>query len=395
MMNAQIKFSPKKREAHVYVNDTFQLDKALLVGTKQKIVVGGHLVICSLEPLKNVTGFASQAPRAAKGGISLDAKRRKYLNVVIDKEALEKLSKSSRKVTFAIDALLKYGLRIKGKDEHCLISAQEAKDSTQITVLFFKRQELLRYNEYLLSHTSQSTYEADLHKLIERLNQEAPQCTFHWCGPVTKPRAYTFKSPEYDIWAAATSHSLNSTGKPPFLSRHGLAGGLVALSLIGYCVSVYLPYSQYQQARTELHAESAGLEGETAFSAERLGILRARQGLFEKQIAKTKRFEKFVDLLATFAQEPNIVVRSATLLNDDSKVGATRPGRPTEYDITIEVPSRGESVPVLDQGKALLTSLSARTGANLRLATGVDSYQSEGGKGAGKRIYKVQGDFKK
>lgn len=383
-----------KKEGPLFIADFDQLQTQLKLVTKRRLIVGGQLMMASLEPLRAQAGYLIQAPRATKGGFMPSAKGEKTLNLLLAKDALDLLVQGKQKPIFAVDSLLKYGFRLKGIDEHCVIGALEGTANTPVLVLTFKKQKLVAYSEFQLAHVSQNTYEADLHLLLNRLAQDYSGATFHWCGPVAKPKLHRFVEPDVSLWAAGAPQTLTVSGQPSVLRKHGLAVAILGLTAVGYAGALYEPYQKYAKAKQELLMESQALKGDQTFNAERLGVLRSRQAIFENQKRSEARLSKFLDVIAAFAQEPNLVVKSATLLSGKPPAPGARPGKRSEFEITVEIPAPNLEMPVLDQGSRLLVSLAARTGSDLRLATGTDSYRESGSKDAAFRTYKIQGDFK-
>lgn len=385
----------KKKDGPVFVADLAQLQSQLEKASRRKLVLGGQLMMVSLEPLKAHPDFVAQPARKITGSVVPPSKSTRKLNIMLDKAGLELLVKSRQKPVFAIDALLRYGLKQKGNTEQYVLGAMSASGGTQVLILVFKKQELIGYSEYQLAAANSNTYEADLQLLLERLRREAPLAAFHWCGPLAQPRLQQFKVPDDTFWATANTQSLSITGKPGFLRKHGIAMALVALSAVGYVSAIYLPFREYQYAQKDLVQESQSLKGETTFSAERLTVLRSRQAVFQKHLATERRFNQFMDVLAAFAQEPGIYVKSAQLLSNTPDAATQKVGKPADFEISIETSKVSGGVSVLDQGKPILISLSARTGGNLRLALGSEGFkESTGENGGNVRVYKIQGEFK-
>jgi hypothetical protein len=383
----------KKKDGPVFVTDATQLERYLLTPEpRRSLMLGGQLLISSLEPIVAQPGFVAQQPRSAVGGGLTRRKGAGKLQLFLDKQTLEHLVRLRQRPRFAIDALVRYGLKLKGNTDHCVIGAFDGTYSRQVLVLTFKKQELTGYTEYQLA--SPHTYNADLQLLMGRLVQANASATFHWCGPVAAPASLDLAQPSSAIWSLAPAQPLTLTGKPSLLKQHGPAFGLVVMACAAYVGAMYGPYQEYQSARADLAQESAALKGETAFDVNRLSLLRTRQAFFETQKGTDQRFAKFIDVLAAFAQEPDVTVTDAILYSAQDPSRAARPGQSAAYEVVVEVP-RIKGLSVLDQGKPLLQSLSTRTGGSLRLATGGGGYrESETTSGQPMRQYRIQGDLK-
>lgn len=390
----------KKKEGPLYAADLQQLVKGLAdLGKKDRVIIGGQLLLCSLEPLRANSGFIAQPPRATKASLLSQRSGARTVQLQLDKEALALVVKARQKPVFAIDALLRYGQRLRGSDEHVLLSVFTGEEASVVNALHFKKGELSALAEFTLGAESDGSFDTDLHVLLERLRMTYAQATFHWCGPLAMPRSQAFTQAPASLWTSAPGQTLTASGKPSFMRLHGPALGIVALTLTGSVAGVYLPYSKYLQARNELSSESSQLQGEFAFATERLSTLRSRQAFFETQSRNDRRLVQFQGVLAALAEEPDLRVKDARVFS----LAAARPQGPAgatavraaDFEVVVEV-LREDDKTALAQSQPLLQKFSSRLGMNLRLATG-DPYRdiekNASTDGKTRRMYRIQGDL--
>jgi hypothetical protein len=387
-----------KVEGPAFVTDKEQLDQYLAAKSRDKLVLAGQLLMCSLEPLSGVPDFVSRQPRAV-------AKPRPWvrktgparaLSVLLDKQALSSLARVRAKPVFAVDALLKYGLKLKGADEYMVLAAFEGVQSAQLLALAFRKGELASYDEFNLPNPNAHSYSGDLHVLLDRLRTAHPNAVTHWCGPLAMPAAQTFVVAPKTFWQPAPVVLLSVNLNRGVVSLQVCGLVLVAITAAGSAGAVYMPYLAYQEARAALAHESRELKGQLTFDSDRLALLRARSAFFESTKDGDAKLVALENVLTGLQLEKGLVLKEARLSSamEGSKTGQPRGGKPADFEVEVLVP-RTAGVSALDQAKPLLESLSARTGANMRLAVGMDAYadQKAAGKGDDLRRYKIQGDF--
>lgn len=392
-----MKLKVQKREGPLFACDVEQLAKGLKQVGKDRLILAGQLILCSLDPLKGNAGYIAQAPRSTARKLSLGKGASKPVQLSIDKDALATVVKARHKPVFAIDALLRYGQRLKGSEEFVVLGAFEGIEASQVLMLQFRKGELVALNEYTLCASTAHTFEQDLHVLLERLRMANIQAAFHWCGPMALPSSQSFTLAPASLWQNAPVQNLTLSGKPSLVRRHGMALLVLLASAACYGAALYLPYTKYVKAWEELSKESKALQGQYSFASERLALLRARQAFFELQKTGDHRLDQFKTVLAAMAVEPDLRVRDARL---NSPLAMTkRPGQPdkkaADFEILVEVP-RAEGQTALAQSQPLLQSLSASMGMTLRLSTSEAYKDLE--KGATpdakpRRQYKIEGDF--
>lgn len=387
----------KKKEGPVFAADLQQLVRATEQPPRERLVLGGQLFMCSLEALRSLEGFVEQPARSTVRSLPFSRnKKPRKLYLALEREALATVVRARIRPVFAIDALLRYGQRLK-EDDSVVLCAMQGTQASMVTSLHFRRGELVSLDEFVLAAPSSHTFEADLHVLLERLRMQHMGAVFHWCGPLSMPRSQTFVQAPASMWAAATPQALTMSGRSSVLRRHGIALAVASLSVAGYGAALWYPYSQYLHAASTLAADNARLQSEYRFATERLAMLQALQGFARVSETNTAPLGQFAAVMQALGTQDGLRIREARL--NWARARIVEPGRPAlkdayDFEVLLEVP-RTEGVTALEQSVPLMRGLSDQLGMNLRLATTEGMREvppAEGKKPA--RQYRVQGDFR-
>lgn len=384
----------KRKEGPHFAADVEQLKRLLAKSPTERVVLGGQLFMCSLDTLQALDGFLEQPARATSRAAVFSRTKSAKLRVAIDKEALAMVARARVRPVFAVDALLRYGLRLKG-EEVLLLSAIEATYSTLLTAMHLRKGELVSFEEFVLAAPTSHTYEADVHVLLERLRMQHTGAVFHWCGPLNAPRSQACITAPAALWAAAPPQALTVSGKPGWWRRYGLSVALSVAAGVGYAGALWVPYTDYAAAAEELAAESARLQGDFSFASERLALLQARQTFLNSTQSNPKPLSGMEAAVLAISAFPDVRIKEAQLYWPRGKTatssGATREAY--DFEFLLEVPAVPGTT-ALDQSVPLVRGLSQRMGTSLRLSTidGMREVNSPQGKGA-LRHYRIQGDF--
>lgn len=388
--------SVKKKEGPLFVADLEQLKSVTLSKPKDRIVLGGQLLACSLQPIQALDGLVPQPPRKATKAALAQRGKGKVLNLALEREALALVVRAKVRPVFATDALLKYGLKLKG-DEFVVLCAAQASRDTIVTALYFKKGELTGLDEFVLSHPTSHTYEADIHVLLERLRLAHLAAEFHWCGPLAMPRTQTFVQAPVSLWAYALPQALTMSGRSSVLRQHGIAALITILAAVGYGGALWVPYTNYQKAALELSSENSRLQGEYAFASERLNMLRALQAFTHKAEDNVEPLKRFSSVIKVVGEMPGTRVKEARLIwpraREDEAPTHGKDKDPFDFELLLEL-EKAEETTALEQSAPLLTRLSDQLGMNLRLSKtdGMRELPAATGKKT-LRQYRIQGDF--
>lgn len=384
----------KRKEGPHFAADVEQLKRILAKPSKERIILGGQLFMCSLENLRAMDDFLEQPPRPTRRALLLSRAKSPKLRVAIDKEALGLVARARVRPIFAVDALLRYGQRIKS-DEILLLSAVEATSSTLLTAMHFRKGEMVSFEEFVLAAPASHTYEADVHVLLERLRMQHMGATFHWCGPLGMPRSQTFITASAALWTAVAPQALTVSGKASVWRQHGLSMALSVAAAVGYGAALWVPYTDYTKAAKELAAESSRLQGDFSFASERLALLQARQTYMNAAKSNLKPLTSMEAAVHAISERTDVRIKEAHLSWPRGKVAPAGSVNQVAYDFEflLEVPALSGTT-ALEQSVPLVRGLSARMGTSLRLATldGMREVKSPKGKGD-LRHYRIQGDF--
>jgi hypothetical protein len=386
----------QKKDGPLFVADIAQLNRALEKRPKQKIILAGQLLICSLEEIRARDGMVIVPSRKVTNKFFAKKDEMTKLNLAVDKEAAIALNKARVRPTYAIDALLRYGQKMTKIDDVFVVSAVESSTSTMVSVLRFKKSVLTEYSENILSSPAAHTYEADLHVLLDRLRANSPSAILHWCSPLAQPRTHTFINGGSSIWGLASSQSLSISGVPSLAAQFGVPAFIAIGAALAYGGVLYPPYQNYLAAAKALEVENAAL-GEYTFASDRLKTLEARKQFFSHPMINRDKFAQFEEVLVACAQQEGLTVLSSRLVvspGKDANIDEAndRTGYHPEFEVTVTVPKK-ESLLILEQSEPLLRALSVRLGVSLRLAVtgGFSESPSRGVNSPILRTYRIQG----
>lgn len=381
-----------KREGPLFVADQAQLQQLLSSRTKDKVILGPALVGYALRTPEKLIGMVQQTPRDARKVGPLSREKPPKLHLGVERETVAALIRAKIRPVFAVDALLRYGTRVKA-DDLLLLSVMTASNGTSASVLRFRKGELDEINDYVLSAVGSHTYEADVQALVDRLRLRYPNAQFHWCGPLKLPASQSMPQAPDSIWGQAAVQALSMTGRASVLQRHGLAALLVIAAAGGYAGALWVPYTEYRASAAELAADNARLKGEYVFASERLSLLRALQAFSRTREGNTRPLDQFATVVSVASEHEKLRIKEAKL--NWPSLRTVSPGLAYDFELVVEVP-RLEGTTALEQSVPLLKSLSASTGMGMRVATvdGMREVAANGDKTPASRIYRIQGDFR-
>ena len=354
--------------------------------TRERVYLMGDVAPLSLQSLGLGSDYLEQPPRNAAGVSLLQRRAPRPLYVSAHREVLSAVLKAGAKPVFAVDALLRYGAKLRGGDEQVVVAAAGHGEVVHLLAMLFRRAELVEFKSWRVV-SGANTQAEDLHLSIERLRLAWPNAQrWHWCGPLPAPASQMVVEAPDSLWSHAPSQSLTTSGKPSVISRFGLPVLLVLASVGGAVAMVWPPYQDYLRSAQLLTNESQSLTRQYAFASQRLQLLRARQEFFRSAEAPRQRLKRLEAVLQAVGQQ-NLKVKEAQLYAQPQGRG--------QFELVVETePIPGQSF--LEQSKDILEQLAADTGAKLWLAQN-NGFKEVGGKdtsgAAVLRQFRIQGDF--
>jgi hypothetical protein len=354
--------------------------------TRERVYLMGDVAPLSLQGLGLGPDYFEQPPRNAAGVSLLQRRVSRPLYVSAHREVLSAVLKAGAKPVFAVDALLRYGAKLRGGDEQVVVAATGHGEVVHLLAMLFRRAELVDLKSWRVV-SGANTQAEDLHLSMERLRVAWPNAQrWHWCGPLPAPASQMVVEAPDSLWSHAPSQSLTTSGRPSVISRFGLPVFLVLASVGGAVAMVWPPYQDYLRSAQSLANESQSLTGQYAFASQRLQLLRARQEFFRSAEAPQQRLKRLEAVLQAVGQQ-NLKVREAQLYAQPQGRG--------QFELVVEIePSPGQSF--LEQSKDILEQLATDTGAKLWLAqnNGFKEVSSKDTSGtAVLRQFRIQGDF--
>ncbi len=396
-----MKLTPIKTTGPLFMADLQQLkDQLQRLGKKQSLVLAGELLLCSLEPLTPQQGFLTQSARRATAGRFGARTGGPELKLALDRAVLAEVQRLKAKPVFAVDCLLRYGLKLSAREEHVVIAGFPTTLRTSVMGLVFRKGALVEVLEFEASHPSAHTHDADLHAMLERLRLSHPSAQVHWCGPLDAPPGLDARPVPDSIWSLGPAQVLTTSTSATLIGRHGLPVAIVMLAGAGYIGALALPYEQYRVSAAHIEAESSHLQGQYAFASDRLASLAARETFFTKQAAQAAQLQRIESVLAALAKSPvKVVVKDARIrIAQSAAQPSAQPGAAAEHDfeLTVELERDGEQNAIA-QSEPLLTLLATELGADVRLApvNGHKDQPATSPSERGLRVYNIQGDFRR
>lgn len=389
-MKMKLNKAPKK-EGLLVVSDA--ADAGRLSGRKRaKVVLGAPALLSSLEPLPAHTGYVMQPARTVGRSLPWNRTPAKVVYSALAKDVLSALSKGQHKAVFGVEVAIRYGLKLKGADDHLVLCAFGGAQATSVQSVLFRKAAIVEMQSFSLPAADSPEHDTDTHLLLERLRTRYPQAQLHWLGPLPAPSSEQLRSPPPTLWTTAPGLALAGSGKPGLWRRFGAAVVVVLLSVVGSAGAVYLPYQAYLKERAALSTESQSLQGQFQFASDRLQQLRARQAFFEISGREQRRLQHFETLLARVSEEPGLRVIEAKMSAPAGTEAAPAPvDTPADFELLVRLP-READVTALAQSLPLLQRLSQTAGMPMRLAT-QDGHREVPSAEAPMRQFRIQGDF--
>ncbi|MDM7481621.1 MAG: hypothetical protein P3W96_006340 [Halomonas sp.] len=354
--------------------------------TRERVYLMGDAILFSLQPLNLGPEYLEQPTRNAAAMSLLQRRVARPLYVYAHREVLGAVLKSGAKPVFALDAVLRYGLRLRGADEQAVVAAAGHGPVVHLLAVLFRKAEVADVRMWRIVSDAR-TRDADLHLALERLRLAWPNAQrWHWCGPLPVPLSQSFVEAPENLWSHTPAQSLTASGRPSLLSRFGAPVGLVLASAAISAAMVWPAYQDYLRAASVLASESQSLTGQYAFASQRLQLLKARQEFFRNAQAPQQRLKQLETLLQAVGQQ-NLKVKDAQLYAQSQGRG--------QFELLVEVEAAaGKSF--LEQSKDILEKLAADTGAKLWLAQN-DAFKevsrTSEARGSALRQFRIQGDF--
>lgn len=380
----------KKKEAMRLITTLEALGRLVDSNVPARVVLGGDLVLASLANQVVGPAFVKQPPRATVRKWLPAPPDKNKLQVWLAREAYALLEKAGSRIraSLAIDHYLDWGLK-QVTPEFILFGGDAGPDKSILLVMQFKKGALVKLGEKLLPGVDNSRFFGEILPLLERAHSDVPGSPVYWAAPLPVVRDPALTHLGQDILTGRPSYLITASGKPAFLSRHGLALGLVGASILGYGLAVGLPYLKYQLAAQRFEAESPQLGADFQFSDDKLKLLQERKQFLSAAADRTLKVSGLESLLTAVA-EAHYPLQDAVLR---LKKDPTRGERSIyDFEITLEQP-RNAALTAIEQGAPVVTRLSTLMHTPLHLAQSSSYQEIETVKGQFKRIYKIEGDF--
>jgi hypothetical protein len=340
------------------VGDLQNLTKGLT--RPEQAVITGDLVFATLLTTTPGPNFTRLVPRAITPWYKIRNQRHMYLWVHNDLVAAVK----SARVAFAVDGLLRYGKRTKGRT--IIFNGYRTAAGTYLHWYRFTNGELVDIQERVLPNDD-ARYETEMLSLLKNIAIEA-DTKLYWTDPLPRLRAENLIYIGIEAFQRIPPVTLARLA--PAWQRFGPVVIPVA-ALTVYLLAIGTQWASFLQARSQYEQlASAGPR-----SAESLEVLRARQAWLAAPNPMQARIAPLPALFRTIGAHPTWQIQKLQL-NAPTKSPQTgampgltqiQPQKAADLQLTISIP-KDDAVSPLDQAQAPLIELANATALPLHVA---------------------------
>jgi hypothetical protein len=352
-------------------------------GRRQRVVLGGELVIVSLDPTLNPGhGFTRQRPRRACHWLAL--RQTTQLHVWVHPDVL---ARPGPKVELLADHYLRHILSRTAAGIY--IGAMPAGETTSALALVYDGRCIVKVADYhnLPPMQVPKRLAADLAAIAADLTREHPGLPVTTLAPLGQDCAVGQRHvPEQVLFRRARPARLNS-------SVERASGAWVLVAALAACGPAYYTYVYVHdrhalvQARAEFAQLFRGLPEQARQTP--LPLLEARRAFLTAPNRQLEAATGVELMLRQMGQEPGLRVESLTRY---FSAHGNKDQPEADFLATVVV-AADTNVPVLTQGKELLGRLAASTGYELTLSPQGWSERSEIVRGRPRtvRVYTIYG----
>lgn len=341
-----------------FIGDLAQLTEGL--STRQQTVITGELIFATLRTSSPGPDFTKLAPRALTPWLRLRSHKHMYLWVHNGLVAAAK----DRRLAFAVDGVLRYGKRTKGRA--IVFNGYRTSAGTYLHWYRFTNGELVDIQERLVPNDD-ARYETEMTSLLNNIAVEA-DTKLYWTDPLPRLQSdkliFIGSEPFQRIPAVTLARQAKAWKR--------LGPWLIPLSALSvYAISLGTLWVDYAQA----HAQYQALVSTSPRAAESLEVLRARQAWLASPEPMQSRIAPLAGLFRTIGAHPTWQIQRIQLNAPTKGIhGDVAPGysqvasqKAPDLLLTISMP-KDELISPLDQAQAPLTELANATGLPLHVA---------------------------
>lgn len=360
-----------------YVANVHQLASG---ATRNKALLVGPAVFVSTRDVRHV-GYSRMTPRIGVGPIkALLSKQAPRLFVASSDQVTRAATKATR-FALAIDAYLQWGMRRKGKV--LLIGGFEDSHETHLDVLAFENGSFVDYENKALPGRNAMHFPDAFAALLDDLAAKKPGFEIFQAAPLT-PFDQAGPSMQYvdeRIFRNLSFRplSMHSTSA---MREFAVPGAIVATAMLFCAGALGMGWSDYHGASTLFDKEIADpmVASQGGVDSRLIETIQQRRFYLEQPRRQVSLVEKSRNLVTGVAKIAGVRIVEIKLPAPSVSAGGASIGVPVQGegantgadrkpDVWLRVAVQLEpNVSVLEQGKQLMTLISANTGMDVRLA---------------------------
>lgn len=378
----------RERKASAAAKDYEVLTVADAVRTiiSRKVLICGHGVFASLDPLAPPPSeaFVSQRSRATMPGLKMlvAGKKAKTLHVSVDGRLFQQ---AKTRYAFALDGYLRWGFA-HADGTTVLLGGGEAPGTTYLDVYVFQDRVLVEMFERELPGSGEREFAVALRTLLDELNRKYGQPRVLAAAPL----------PEWgrDDIAYIGDAALRGLTFLPLSDKPAVASGtrgaiaVAGLGLLTYAAMLGVGWNLYASAGGAYKAEvdDPALTKAGGIDNARLDVMQQQRLFMDEPRAQGDLAKRAGEVVAGIASIPGVRINRIAFGAAVAGAAAEQGSGPApDVAMELQVPVEGPSA--VKHAEALMTAISARTGAKLRLTAGGWTTDEN----AGTRILHIEG----
>lgn len=352
----------------------------------RKVLICGHGVFASLDPLALPLGegFVGQRSRATMPGLKMlvAGKKAKTLHVSVDGRLFQQ---PKTRYAFALDGYLRWGFS-HAHGTTVLLGGGEAPGTTYLDVYVFQDRVLVEMFERELPGSGEREFGVALRTLLDELNRKYGQPRVLAAAPL----------PDWnrDDIAYIGDTALRGLTFLPLSDKPAVAAGtrgaiaVAGAGLLAYAVMLGIGWNLYARAGSayKVEVDDPALTKAGGIDNARLDVMQQQRLFMDEPRAQGDLAKRAGEVVAGIASIPGVRINriafGAAVAGSSAEQGS---GPAPDVAMELQVPVEGPSA--VKHAEALMTAISARTGARLRLTAGGWTTDEN----AGTRVLHIEG----
>lgn len=350
----------------------------------RRVLLAGEVVFASLQGALPPSGFVSQAPRDAQGGLAVHfMKNAPKVHVSID----QRLCKIPRiRCALALDGYLAWGLGERRKGIVVLLGGAESEHSTHVSILAFSGGKVSELDEKVLPPATATYFRDALASMVGELRLKYPTAHFVQAAPLPD---WALEGVEYlgeKPLRGLSFRSIALRGPSRHVAPALVYAGIGALGMSFYAAAITTGWNRYDRAVAAYGKAVAdpAIEGRGGIDTGFLSVAGARRVFMESPRRQAVLVEKAEAVVRGIGSVPGVQIVEMKLLSQAVRAPQTPAAgvveespqqeqqrrslaadRTADVAISLSVPRAKE--PAVNQAQSVMAQIAAHTGMSLRL----------------------------